>query len=228
MAADAPGAGPPPESLVRDLPDRVALLERYAAALAGDGVVRGLLGPRERERLWDRHLLNSLVLVPLVPEGASVVDVGSGAGLPGLAVALARPDLEVTLLEPLARRVRFLEEVVTALGVPVAVRRGRAEDEPRGETDVVLARAVAPLVRLVPWCLPLLRPGGVLLALKGSTAEEELSTARTALAAAGVTRARVVTSTGPGGGTGTVVEVEAGALPGRRTRRVRRTKGGDR
>jgi 16S rRNA (guanine527-N7)-methyltransferase len=152
----------------------------YARLLATEGTVRGLIGPREVSRLWDRHLLNSAAIAPLVPSGARVVDVGSGAGLPGIPLALARPDLTVTLLEPLARRVAFLTECVDRLGLErVTVVRGRAEEGPvrreLGGADVATARAVAPLDKLAGWCLPLLRPGGLLLAMKGSTAAEELA-----------------------------------------------------
>jgi 16S rRNA (guanine527-N7)-methyltransferase len=162
----------------------------YARLLATDGTVRGLIGPREVPRLWDRHLLNSAALAPLVPAGSRVVDVGSGAGLPGIPLALARPDLSVTLLEPLARRVAFLDECVERLGLDnVAVVRGRAEEGPvrraLGGADVVTARAVAPLDKLAGWCLPLLRAGGLLLALKGSTAAEELAAAQPLADAAG-------------------------------------------
>jgi 16S rRNA (guanine527-N7)-methyltransferase len=154
----------------------------YVRLLATDGAVRGLIGPREVPRLWDRHLLNSAAVAPLVPDRARVVDVGSGAGLPGIPLALARPDLTVALLEPLARRVTFLDEVVDRLRLTnVTVVRGRAEEGPArrelGGADVVTARAVAPLEKLAGWCLPLLRPGGRLLALKGSTAAEELAAA---------------------------------------------------
>ncbi len=156
--------------------------EEYVRLLATEGTVRGLIGPREVPRLWDRHLLNSVALAPLVPAGARVVDVGSGAGLPGIPLALVRPDLTITLLEPLARRVTFLDECVDALGLGrVSVVRGRAEEGPvrrsLGGADVVTARAVAPLEKLAGWCLPLLRPGGQLLALKGSSAAEELAAA---------------------------------------------------
>jgi 16S rRNA (guanine527-N7)-methyltransferase len=152
----------------------------YARLLATEGTVRGLIGPREVTRLWERHLLNSAAIESLVPVGARVVDVGSGAGLPGIPLALARPDLTVTLLEPLARRVAFLTECVRRLGLErVTVVRGRAEEGPirrqLGGADVVTARAVAPLDKLAGWCLPLLRPGGLLLAMKGSTAAAELA-----------------------------------------------------
>ena len=152
----------------------------YARLLATEGTVRGMIGPREVPRLWERHLLNSAAIASLVPVGARVVDVGSGAGLPGIPLALARPDLTVTLLEPLARRVAFLTECVHRLRLErVTVVRGRAEEDPirrqLGGADVVTARAVAPLDKLAGWCLPLLRPGGLLLAMKGSTAAAELA-----------------------------------------------------
>lgn len=151
----------------------------YAELLADDGVRRGLIGPREVPRLWERHLINCAVVEELLPEGAEVVDVGSGAGLPGLVLGLMRPDIRVVLLEPLLRRTVFLNEAVELLDLPnVEVRRGRAE-EVHGElyTDFVTARAVAPLARLAGWSLPLLRKGGSLLALKGEQAEVELAAA---------------------------------------------------
>lgn len=157
--------------------ERYPLAERYAALLAGPGVDRGLIGPRESDRLWERHLLNSAALGELVPDGARVLDVGSGAGLPGIPLALARPDLVIVLLEPMARRVVWLREVVAVLGLAVSVHRGRAEDpgvrQELGGNDVVTARAVAPLGRLAGWSLPLVTPGGRLLAVKGASAEQE-------------------------------------------------------
>jgi len=164
--------------------------ETYARLLATDGTVRGLIGPREVPRLWDRHLLNSAVLAELVPRDARVVDVGSGAGLPGIPLALARPDLRLTLVEPMARRVEFLEEVVAELGAPWQVVRGRAEERSVrvavGPVDVVTARAVAALPRLVSWCRGLLRPGAQLVALVGSRAVEELPSLVPELEAAGM------------------------------------------
>lgn len=159
--------------------DRLPLAERYAALLAGDGVVRGLIGPREAPRLWDRHLLNSAVLAEQVPDGATVCDIGSGAGLPGLVLAIARPDVAVTLVEPLLRRTTFLEEVVSALGLDaVTVVRGRAEAlHGREWFDVVTSRAVAPLGRLLDWSMPLVKPQGALVAMKGSAAEAEVAEA---------------------------------------------------
>jgi 16S rRNA (guanine527-N7)-methyltransferase len=167
----------------------------YARLLAVDGVTRGLLGPREVPRLWERHLLNCAVIAELVEPGATVTDVGSGAGLPGIPLYLARPDLHIELLEPLQRRVVFLREVVSTLGLDqIRVVRGRAEDAPSGGgVDVVTARAVAPLSRLAGWCLPLLRPGGSLIALKGGQASAELDSAADDLRQLGAVAWEVVT-----------------------------------
>ncbi len=155
------------------------LLEAYAAHLADAGVQRGLLGPREVPRLWERHLLNCAVVTSLVPPAASVIDVGSGAGLPGLVWAVCRPDLQITTLEPQERRVGFLRECVASLGLTnVDVRRGRAQDM-KGvlSAEVVTARAVAPLGRLATWTAPLLKAGGQLIAFKGDQAAAELAAA---------------------------------------------------
>ncbi|SCG37751.1 16S rRNA m(7)G-527 methyltransferase [Micromonospora siamensis] len=174
--------------------DRLDLAAAYAELLATDGVVRGLIGPREAPRMWDRHLLNCAAMAERIPEGASVLDVGSGAGLPGLVLAIARPDLTVTLIEPLARRTSFLVEAVQQLGLARSVRvfRGRADEAASGSTgvgpfsgDVVTARAVAPLDRLAGWCLPLAVRGGRLLALKGASAQEEIDEHAGAVARAG-------------------------------------------
>lgn len=167
--------------------ERVELARRFVAHLATTGVSRGLLGPREVPRLWERHVLNCAVAERVIPRGASVVDVGSGAGLPGVAVAILRPDLQMTLLEPLLRRVEWLEEVIGDLELTqVSVTRGRAEEfAGRLGADVVLARAVASLGVLAGWCLPLLRPGGELVALKGRTAAEELADSEAVLRGAG-------------------------------------------
>ncbi|WP_433560264.1 16S rRNA (guanine(527)-N(7))-methyltransferase RsmG [Pseudonocardia xinjiangensis] len=158
--------------------DRLPLARRFAEHLVTSGVERGLIGPREAPRVWDRHVLNCALVAELVPDGARLVDVGSGAGLPGIPLALARPDLGIVLIEPLARRVEWLREVIADLGLSVTVERGRAEEtvvRRRWEgADVVTARAVAPLARLAGWSLPLLRPGGILLAMKGATAPAEI------------------------------------------------------
>lgn len=160
----------------------LSLARRYVALLAGPGVERGLIGPREPGRLWTRHLLNCAALAEFVPLDAEVVDVGSGAGLPGIPLALARPDLRLTLLEPMARRVTFLNEVVTELGLTtVQVRRGRAEDVAAGSFDVAVARAVAPLDRLLTMTAPMLRTGGRLVALKGQHAAAEIEAAKSVI-----------------------------------------------
>lgn len=165
--------------------DGLPLAREYAVRLATDGVVRGLIGPREAPRLWDRHLLNCGVLGSLVDKRAFVIDVGSGAGLPGVPLAIARPDVTIVLLEPLARRVAFLEQVVEELGLRdrVEVVRGRAEEIAARPAmfhvkpaDIVTARAVAPLDRLAAWCLPLAAPRGRVLAIKGESAPEEIAT----------------------------------------------------
>lgn len=198
-------AGQPAELAGRaaELPDRSAaaaatlfgarlpLARRYADLLASDGVIRGLIGPREAERLWDRHLLNCAAIGELVPFDAFVVDVGSGAGLPGAVLAIMRPDLTVVLLEPLARRSAFLREVADKLDLAnVAVVRARAEEsrDRFDSADVVTARAVAPLDRLTAWCLPLAKLGGRLLAMKGAAASDEISTHGAAVARLGGSR----------------------------------------
>lgn len=171
--------------------------------LAGAGTDRGLLGPREVPRLWERHLLNCAVLTDLLPPDARVVDVGSGAGLPGIVLALRRPDLRVDLVESLQRRVDFLREAIAELGLSGVVRvvHGRAEDDQVrrqvGDALWVSARAVAPLDRLVRWCLPLLRPGGHMLAIKGSGAADEVASHAADLRRLGATEVRVTTCGAP-------------------------------
>jgi 16S rRNA (guanine527-N7)-methyltransferase len=184
----------PPEASVV-FGDRLSVLQAYAELLATAGVERGLLGPREAPRLWERHLLNCAGLAELLAPGETVADLGAGAGLPGLVLAAARPDLHVVLVEPLLRRADFLTEAVELLGLEqVSVRRARAEDLVGVVTvDAVVARAVAPLDRLAGWALPLLRPGGRLLALKGERAEAELADATAAISRAGGAGARVTT-----------------------------------
>jgi 16S rRNA (guanine527-N7)-methyltransferase len=165
---------------------------RYADLLAGAGLQRGLIGPREVQRLWERHLLNCVQISGAFASGVRVCDLGSGAGLPGVVLALARPDLKVSLLEPQLRRTRFLEEVRDELGLEgLDVIRGRAEEHAGAGFDAVTARAVAPLERLVGWGLPLCRRGGMLLAMKGAGAQAELEAAGAALNAAGARSSRV-------------------------------------
>lgn len=177
------------------------VLAAYVDILATTGVTAGLIGPREVPRLWSRHILNCAVVVqpelPWVPLGANVVDVGSGAGLPGLVWAIARPDLRVTCLEPLLRRATFLTQTVETLGLTgqVLVQRGRAEP---GVThlpgfDVATSRAVAPLPKLLSWSMPLLAPGGRLVAMKGESAQTEVLAARPEAALVGATDLQVVT-----------------------------------
>ena len=168
---------------------------RYAELLGTDGVTRGLIGPRETERLWDRHLLNCAAVSELLPERGVLVDIGSGAGLPGVVLALLRPSLEVILLEPLLRRSVFLEECIAELGLSNAtVLRARAEDKAAAHVnaDIATARAVAPLDRLAGWAARLLRPGGELLAIKGQSADEELAAAQPVLSRLGVRSAEVL------------------------------------
>lgn len=194
MSSSSPSDEPTPERLTAIFGDRAALARRYAGLLVGEGVSWGLLGPREGERIWQRHLLNCAAIAPVFEPGARVVDLGSGAGLPGIPIALARPDLTVVLLEPLARRVRFLELVLPLLDLPgLSVRRARAEECRGLGADAVTARAVAPIDRLAGWALPLLRRGGELVAIRGSGAADELAQAREALGKLGAARARIET-----------------------------------
>lgn len=164
--------------------DRLGIARTYAKALATTGAERGLIGPREVPRIWDRHLLNCVALTELIPPDVELADVGSGAGLPGLPIAIARPDVTVYLVEPLLRRVVWLREVVLELGLSnVEIIRSRANvvAETDQTFDVVTARAVAPLTGLLSLCLPLVRPGGELLAMKGDSAAEELTEAESTL-----------------------------------------------
>ncbi|MEI6622834.1 MAG: 16S rRNA (guanine(527)-N(7))-methyltransferase RsmG [Actinomycetes bacterium] len=178
--------------------DIVGQLESYAMLLQNQGVMWGLIGPREIPRIWSRHLLNCAAVADvsegLVPESSSVVDVGSGAGLPGIVWSLVRPDIHVTLVEPLQRRVKFLDLAVASLDVAhrVKVVRARAEDAAGTLTaDVVTARAVAPMPKLVPWLAPFVGPSGTMIAIKGSSAADELLRSRTILDRAGFGEARV-------------------------------------
>ena len=175
--------------------DRLPLARRYAEHLATTGVEWGLIGPREVPRMWERHILNCAVVADLVPAEARVLDIGSGAGLPGIPLALVRPDLRVVLVEPLARRVEWLQKVLADLALPIEVERGRAEDSGvrrRWEgADVATSRAVAPLHRLAAWCLPLVRPGGMMLAVKGASAPVEVERDARAIVAAGGGRPRI-------------------------------------
>lgn len=157
--------------------------EQYARLLTEQGVLRGLIGPREVPRLWERHLINCALLSRAIGDGLEVCDIGSGAGLPGVVLAILRPDLRITLVEPLLRRTRFLEEVVAELDLGnVEVVRARAEElHGKRDFDVVTARAVAPMERLLRWSMPLVRPGGALVAMKGESVREELAAAEKTL-----------------------------------------------
>lgn len=160
-----------------------AQVDAFYDLLATHGVERGLIGPRETTRLWERHLLNSAAVAQHLPGVGRLVDVGSGAGLPGIVLAAMLPDVEVILLEPMERRTRWLDEAIRHLGLGnTTVVRGRAEEQ-RGvlEAEAVTARAVAPMDRLARWCLPLLAPQGRLVVLKGRSAAEELASARKVL-----------------------------------------------
>ena len=169
--------------------DRFPLAQAYVDLLCAEGIEWGLIGPREGARIWSRHVAHCAVLAASLPHGARVVDVGSGAGLPGLPLAILRPDLTVTLLEPLARRTRFLDyaiERLTPLGLAgVEVLQSKAERAPRGRWDVVTSRAVAPLVTLAQWSLPLLADGGQWWAIRGASAQHEILASEEAIRAAG-------------------------------------------
>lgn len=175
---------------------RLGLAQRYAEVLGTAGVERGLLGPREVERIWDRHILNSAVVGELLADDARVVDIGSGAGLPGIPLAIARPDLDVVLLEPMLRRSEFLLQVVEELGLPVDVVRGRAEEPAVRKQlvgmDAAVSRAVAALDKLTKWSMPLLRVEGLMVAMKGERASDEVREHRRVMAAAGAVDVRVV------------------------------------
>ena len=200
---------------------RLPLAVRYVELLADAGVERGLIGPRERPRLWSRHVLNSAVVADALPERSSlqVVDIGSGAGLPGIPLALARPDLQVALLEPLARRVAFLSEVISTLGLDVEVVRGRAEDIAEPRWDVAVARAVAPLERLLVLGDHLVHSGGSLLAIKGQAAADEVAAASDAIQSRS-TRAADILELGDEAAGATVIRVALDRPQSRFRRRV--------
>jgi 16S rRNA (guanine527-N7)-methyltransferase len=190
-----PGEVPPPPAEAADVfAAALPLAERYVQMLAGPGVIRGLLGPREVPRLWTRHVLNCAAVADLVPRPSALIDLGSGAGLPGIVLALLLPDVQVTLLERMERRSLFLDECVQELGLRNAqVYRATAE-EVAGKlaADVVTARAVAPLDRLAGLAAGLVRPGGLILAVKGAAAEQEVTQARPVLRRLGMRDVAVV------------------------------------
>ena len=187
---------PAPQAAALCFGDRVDIAEQYGRILAGAGIERGLIGPAEVDRLWERHILNSAAMTELLGEGERVADIGSGAGLPGIPLAIARPDLRVTLVEPLLRRSEFLREAIAELSLDVEAVRGRAEDKmiraEAGDMDAVVSRAVAPLDKLSRWSIPLLRVGGRMLALKGERAADEVEQHRRTLSSLGASEVRVV------------------------------------
>jgi 16S rRNA (guanine527-N7)-methyltransferase len=196
VAAEFPAnaAPPPPVEAAEVFGAALDTAARFAELLATDGVTRGLIGPRETSRLWERHLLNCAVLADLVPDHGELVDIGSGAGLPGVVLAMLRPQVRVILLEPMLRRSVFLDECVTRLGLANAsVVRGRAEEmSGKIRADIATARAVAPLDRLADWAVGLLRPGGELLAIKGDSVADELAAAEPVLSRLGARSAEVL------------------------------------
>jgi 16S rRNA (guanine527-N7)-methyltransferase len=197
MAADMPAPTalpPPPAEAIEVFGAALDTATQFAELLATDGVTRGLIGPRETSRLWERHLLNCAVVADLVPERGELVDIGSGAGLPGVVIAMLRPQIRVILLEPMLRRSVFLDECVARLGLTNAsVVRGRAEEMTGTiRADIATARAVAPLDRLAGWAAGVLKPGGQLLAIKGESAAGELEAARPVLSRLGARSAEVL------------------------------------
>jgi 16S rRNA (guanine527-N7)-methyltransferase len=174
------GASDTVKAYLGDAYDGVA---RYAELLRDQGELRGLIGPREVPRIWERHILNSAAVVPYLPMGGSVADIGSGAGLPGIVIAVMRPELDVILVEPMERRTTWLSEVVAELGLTnVQVKRGRAEEYHEAfEADAVTSRAVAALSKLVRMSMPLVRVGGELVILKGRNVAQEIEPARKVL-----------------------------------------------
>ena len=168
-----------PAAAVAIFGDQIDQARSFAQTLANDSDELGLLGPRELDKLWSRHILNSVVVAELVSPGDKVADVGSGAGLPGIPMAIARPDADFVLIEPMERRSSWMLEVVEDLGLKnVRILRSRAEDVTEQDFDIVTARAVAALDKLLKMCVPLLKPGGALIALKGSKAAEEIANSK--------------------------------------------------
>lgn len=173
---------------------RAGLAAAYHESLATTAAQRGFIGSKEVDRLWERHILNCAVIGEAFEEGARVADIGSGAGLPGIPLAIARPDLKVTLIEPLLKRSTYLGEVVDELGLDnVRVVRGRAEEQQGGAFDAVTSRAVAPLGKLAGWSLPLVHRGGAMVAMKGASVAEELERDAAQIAAAGGADAKIFT-----------------------------------
>jgi 16S rRNA (guanine527-N7)-methyltransferase len=164
---------PSPE-LLAHFPGWEEQIQRYAELLSSTGIERGLIGPKEGDRIWERHIANCIPITTIIPQGVRVADIGSGAGLPGIVIALARPDLKVSLIEPLQRRVDFLNEVVAELALDVEVIRGRAE-RVKKQFEIVTARAVAPLEKLIQISWHMIPRGGCLMAIKGESSADEIS-----------------------------------------------------
>ena len=164
---------PSPE-LLAHFPGREEQIQRYAELLSSTGIERGLIGPKEGDRIWERHIANCIPITTIIPNGARVADIGSGAGLPGIVIALARPDLKVSLIEPLQRRVDFLNEVIAELALDIEVVRGRAE-RVKKQFEIVTARAVAPLEKLIQISWHMIPRGGCLMAIKGESAADEIA-----------------------------------------------------
>jgi 16S rRNA (guanine527-N7)-methyltransferase len=188
---------PSEETLAAVFGDRAPLALAYAEWLADIGVAAGLIGPREAERLWERHILNSAAVAELIPDGSQAADLGSGAGLPGIPIAIVRPDVRLTLVEPLARRVDPVQQFLKDASLDIKVLRARAESaearEQLAPIPVVLSRAVAALDTLARWSSPLLPIGGCLLAVKGRTAQDELSRTARSLRDAGFDKGEIKT-----------------------------------
>lgn len=190
------GAAGVPVAAAKVFGERLALAQRYAEMLASEGVERGLIGPRETDRIWDRHLLNCAAVGELIAANSRVADIGSGAGLPGIPLAIARPDLEITMIEPMLRRTTFLQDVIDQLGLQsVLVLRHRAEERvvlEHADFDFATSRAVASLDKLTRWTLPLLKPNGTMLALKGDRAQTEVDEHGKLMASLGVASVKVM------------------------------------
>lgn len=180
-SGDHPAIGQ--EALREYFGDAFPTVEHFAARLRDEGEIRGLIGPREVPRIWDRHILNSAAVVPFLPETGLIVDIGSGAGLPGVVIAALRPNASVYLVEPMERRCAWLSEIADDLGLAnIEVKRGRAEEfHGAFQCDAVTSRAVAALDKLARLSLPLLRPGGEMIVLKGRNVAREIDPARKVL-----------------------------------------------
>ncbi len=183
-----------PNAATKIFGDRLPLAEAYHHSLSTTAAERGFIGPKEVERLWERHILNCAVIQEHFASDLRVADVGSGAGLPGIPLAIARPDLRITLIEPLLKRSTYLAEITQQLGLDnVTVTRGRAEEQPKAAFDAVTSRAVAPLGKLAGWSLPLVVGGGEMIAMKGESVAEELERDRAQIEKAGGTNPTILT-----------------------------------